>query len=118
MTIDLVDARGRHVGERSFPVRPHGRELVAQHERHPAPLGRQARRQKSLCARYARGIEQGALYTAAAAVDRAVAEARRILDSSPLVLLTGGAAPAIPSAHSQQAFEHSDLVLRGLLALI
>lgn len=119
MTIDLVDARGRHVGGAIIPGPP---LMVESLLRSTSGILRRSggrRGGRSLFARDTRaGIEQGALYTAAAAVDRAVAEARRILDSSPLVLLTGGAAPAIHPLIRSRHSSIPDLVLRGLLALI
>lgn len=119
MTIDLIDAHGGHLGG---AIVPGPRLMVESLLRNTSGIlhrsGGKARG-KSLFARDTRaGIEQGALYAAAGIVDRAVAEARRALGASPLVLLTGGAAPAIHplirSAHSQVP----DLVLRGLVALI
>ncbi len=119
MTIDLIDARGRHVGG---AIIPGPGLMVGSLLRSTSGILRRSGGKagsRSLFARDTRaGIEQGALYAAAAVVDRAVAEARRALGSSPLVLLTGGAAPAIHplirSAHSSIP----DLVLRGLVALI
>jgi len=74
---------------------------------------------RSLFARDTRAaIEQGALYAAAAVVDRAVAEARRALSASPLVLLTGGAAPLIHPLIRSTHSSVPDLVLRGLVTLI
>ena len=119
MTIDLVDARGRHVGGAIIPG-PH--LMVESLLRNTSGIlkrsgGKSAGR--SLFARNTRSaIELGARYAAAAVVDRAVTEARAALGVSPRVLLTGGAAPAIHplirSAHSNVP----DLVLRGLAALI
>ena len=119
MTIDLIDAHGGHVGG---AIIPGPRLMVESLLRSTSGIlhrsgGKAAGR--SLFARDTRaGIEQGALYAAAGAIDRAVAEARRTLGASPLVLLTGGAAPAvhpfIRSTHSRVP----DLVLRGLVALI
>ncbi len=40
-------------------------------------------------------IGQGARYAAAAVIDRAVSEAQRVLQRTPLVLLTGGGAVQI-----------------------
>jgi type III pantothenate kinase len=73
----------------------------------------------SLFARSTRAaIEQGSRYAAAAVIDRAVAEARTLLGRSPLVLLTGGGAPAlrplIRSAHTLVP----NLVLQGLAVLV
>jgi type III pantothenate kinase len=119
MTIDLVDARGRHVGGAIIP----GPGLMIESLLHSTSgiLHRAGGKAggRSVFARDTRAaIEQGALYAVAAAVDRAVAEARRALGAAPLVILTGGAAPVI---HPLMRSKHSsvpDLVLRGLVALI
>ena len=119
MTIDLIDAKGRHIGGAIVP----GPLLMVEsllrntsgirHRSSGKPAGR------SLFARNTRSaIEQGARYAVAAVIDRAVGEARRTVGASPLVLLTGGGAvalrPLIKSAHRSVP----DLVLRGLGALI
>jgi type III pantothenate kinase len=119
MTIDLVDADGRHVGGAIIP----GPQLmVASLLRNTSGILRRSDGKswgRTLFARNTRAaIELGARYAAAALVDRAVEEAQAALGKSPLVLLTGGAAaaidPLIRSAHSNVP----DLVLRGLVALI
>lgn len=119
MTIDVVDARGRHMGGAIVPgpglmVKSLLRDTSGILKR---SAGRSAAR--GLFARNTRAaIELGSRYAVAAVVDRAVREARLVLGVSPRVLLTGGAAPAIAalirSAHSNVP----DLVLRGLAALI
>jgi type III pantothenate kinase len=119
MTIDLIDARGGHLGGAIIP----GPRLMVESLLHSTSgiLHRSGGRGggSSLFARDTRaGIEQGALYAAAAVVDRAVAEARRALRSSPLVILTGGAAAAISPLIRSSHSSIPDLVLRGLVALI
>jgi type III pantothenate kinase len=119
MTIDLIDATGGHLGGAIIP----GPRLMVESLLHSTSgilhrSGGKARG-RSLFARDTRaGIERGALYACAAVVDRAVAEARRALGSSPLVLLTGGAAPAISPLVRSTHSGIPDLVLRGLVALI
>jgi type III pantothenate kinase len=119
MTIDLVDAHGGHVGG---AIIPGPRLMVESLLRSTSGIlhrsgGRGGGR--GLFARDTRaGIEQGALYAAAAAVDRAVTEARRALGASPLVLLTGGAAAAVQPLIRSTHASVPDLVLRGLVALI
>jgi type III pantothenate kinase len=119
MTIDLIDARGRHVGG---AIIPGPRLMVESLLRSTSGILRRSGGRsggRSLFARDTRaGIEQGALYAVAAVVDRAVAEARRALGSSPLLLLTGGAAPAIHPLIRSTHSSIPDLVLRGLVALI
>lgn len=119
MTIDLIDAHGRHHGG---AIVPGPRLMVESLLRNTSGILHRSggnARGKSLFAHDTRAaIEQGARYAVAGVIDRAVAEARRAVGASPLVLLTGGAAPAvhplIRSAHSNVP----DLVLRGLVALI
>jgi len=119
MTIDLVDARGRHVGGAIIP----GPQLMVESLlRSTSGILKRSGGQsaaRSLFARNTRSaIELGARFAAAAVVDRAVREARSALGVSPRVLLTGGAAaaihPLIRTAHANVP----DLVLRGLAALI
>ena len=59
-------------------------------------------------------LEQGARYTAAAAVDRAVEEARALLHRSPLVVITGGGARELRPLIRSESREVPDLVLWGL----
>jgi type III pantothenate kinase len=62
-------------------------------------------------------IEQGSRYAAAAIIDRAVAEARKVIGRAPVVLLTGGGAPALrPLIRSRHRWV-PDLVLQGLAVL-
>jgi type III pantothenate kinase len=119
MTIDLLDARGRHLGG---AIIPSAHLMVESLLRNTSGILKRSGAKsagRSLFARNTRSaIELGTRYAAAAVVDRAVTEARAALGVSPRVLLTGGAAPAIQrlirSAHSNVP----DLVLRGLAALI
>jgi type III pantothenate kinase len=59
-------------------------------------------------------IHQGARYAAAAIIDRAVAEAQRSLQRTPLVVLTGGAAIQIEPLLQCSYVSVPDLVLRGI----
>ena len=119
MTIELVTARGRHVGGAIVP----GPSLMVESLLHSTSgiLHRSSGKGAGgrLFARNTRSaIEEGARYAVAAVIDRAVAEARRTVGAPPLVLLTGGGAavvrPLVRSAHRSVP----DLVLRGLAALI
>ncbi|MEP7246067.1 MAG: type III pantothenate kinase [Gammaproteobacteria bacterium] len=118
LTLDLVDARGMHLGGAIVPAPSLMKDslLTQTHGiRRRAHGGTAA---GSFFARSTRAaIEQGSRYAAAAVIDRAVAEARRLLGRTPLVLLTGGGAPAlrplIRSAHTLVP----DLVLQGLATL-
>jgi type III pantothenate kinase len=69
----------------------------------------------SLFARTTRtAIGQGALYAAAAVIDRAIEEARGQLGSTPLVLLTGGGSAVIRPLVRNTSVALPDLVLHGL----
>jgi pantothenate kinase type III len=59
-------------------------------------------------------IEQGAAYSVAAVVDRAVIEARKTLKNTPLVYLTGGGSKQIHPLLQTTHVSIPDLVLRGL----
>jgi type III pantothenate kinase len=119
MTIDLVDVAGRHRGGVIIPApalmvntllqRTHGIRRRAQGGSRPPPglFGRSTRA----------GIEQGTRYGAAALIDRAVAEARLLLGSKPLVVLTGGQAALVRPLLVNACVTVPDLVLRGLAAL-
>jgi len=63
------------------------------------------------------GLAAGALLAAAALIDRAWAEARSQLGLRPLLLLSGGAAPAVASRLRSKAQASEELVLVGLAAL-
>lgn len=115
MTVDLVDPLGVHLGGAIIP----GPELmVASVLRNTAGIARRASgalMNKGLFAQDTRAaISQGARYAAAAVIDRAVSEAQRELQRTPLVLLTGGAAMQIESLLQCSYVSVPDLVLRGV----
>ena len=116
MTIDLVDGNGLHHGGAIVP----GPALMVgslltqtngiRRRATGGPSG-----VTSLFARTTRtAIGQGALYAAAAVIDRAIEEARAQLGSRPLVLLTGGGSAAIKPLIRNTAVSLPDLVLHGL----
>ena len=122
LTVDLVDARGRHLGGAIVPApalmkdslltRTNGirRRAAERHSRRSSAGNLFARSTRA-------AIEQGSRYAAAAVIDRAVGEARNLLGRAPLVLLTGGGAPALhPLIRSRHVFV-PDLVLQGLAVL-
>jgi type III pantothenate kinase len=116
MTIDLVDGSGRHRGGAIVP----GPALMVDSLltqtngiRRRATGGPNG--VTSLFARTTRtAIGQGALYAAAAVIDRAIEEARGQLGSTPLVLLTGGGSAAIRPLVRNTSVALPDLVLHGL----
>jgi pantothenate kinase type III len=59
-------------------------------------------------------VVQGARYAAAALIDRAVEEGQKLVKRRPLVVLTGGEAPAVRLLVQSPCVGVPDLVLRGL----
>lgn len=119
-TIDLVDARGRHRGGAIVP----GPALMVSSllrgtrgiQRRAAGAG--AAVPRTPFARSTRAaLEAGAHHAVAALVDRAAAAAYRSTGRRPLLLLTGGAAPAVARHVASPHSVIPDLVLRGLAAL-
>jgi type III pantothenate kinase len=119
MTIDLVGVDGRHRGGAIIPAPP---LMVASLLDNTNGIRRRAQggasgRGRALFARSTRAaVEQGARFTAAAAVDRAVQEARTLVKRTPQLVLTGGGATALrPLIHNASVLV-PDLVLEGLAA--
>ncbi len=124
MTIDLVDARGRHRGGAIVPgpalmIASLLRDTGGIRVRAGGPAQRlRAPRATSLFARStAEALEDGAGVATAATVDRAYVEARAATGASPLLLLTGGAAATVSARVRTPHTVIPDLVLRGLAAL-
>src|SRR6202030_4722895 len=119
MTIDLIDAQGRHRGGVIIPapglmvdtlmINTHGIRRRARGGASGAMglFGRSTRA----------AIVQGSRYAAAATIDRAVEEASTVLGRRPLVVVTGGAAPAVRPLVRSSCAGVPDLVLRGLVVL-
>jgi type III pantothenate kinase len=119
LTIDLIDAAGRHHGGAIIPSpalmvdtllkRTHG---IGRRARGGAPGG------GALFGRSTRvAIRQGARYAAAAAIDRAVTEATALVGREPLVVLTGGGARDVAPLLASRHVGVPDLVLKGLAVL-
>jgi type III pantothenate kinase len=119
MTIDLLDAGGRHRGGVIIPApnlmvetllaNTHG---IRRRARGGAVAG------AGIFGRSTRdGIERGSRYAAAALVDRAVEEASALLGREPLVVLTGGDASLVRPLLRSRCVTVLDLVLRGLAVL-
>lgn len=120
MTIDLVDARGRHRGGAIIPAPTLMVDTLLKNTngiRRRAQGG--AGGGRSLFGRSTRAaIMQGSRYAAAALIDRAVGEARALVGGpNPLVMLTGGGAPAVQPLVRSTCSSVPDLVLQGLAAL-
>jgi type III pantothenate kinase len=118
LTLDLVDALGRHRGGAIVPAPPLMKESLLVKT---SGIRRRAQGGSASGGFFARStraaIEQGARYSAAAVIDRAIVEAGKLLGRTPLVLMTGGGALAIrPLIRARHQFV-PDLVLRGLAAV-
>jgi type III pantothenate kinase len=115
VTVDLVDGKGVHRGGAIVP----GPDLMVKSLlKNTSGIEQRAQGGSSGRGLFARetsaAIEQGAVYSVAAVIDRAVIEARKTLRITPLVYLTGGAAKQIhPLLQTKHVFL-PDLVLRGL----
>ena len=117
LTIDLLDRGGAHRGGSIIPAPPlmiaslldgtRGIRRRAQGGRKGSATGLFARSTRA-------ALEQGARYAAAAAVDRAVREARAVVGRTPLAVLTGGGVPALGALVQSANLEVPDLVLWGL----
>lgn len=120
MTIDLVDAKGRHHGGAIIPAPTlmvesllNNTDGIRRRARGGAEGG------NGLFGRSTRdALEQGSRYAAAALIDRAVGEARALIGGrAPVVMLTGGGAPAVQPLVKSVCVSVPDLVLQGLAAL-
>lgn len=118
LTLDLVDARGRHRGGAIVPAPGLMKDSLLTQTDGIRRRARGGTFKGGFFARSTRAaIEQGSRYAAAAVIDRAVAEARAVLGRRPLVLLTGGGAPALRPLIGSPHHLVPDLVLRGLAVL-
>ena len=120
MTIDLVDAKGRHRGGAIIPAPTLMIDTLLKNTdgiRRRAQGG--AGGGQSLFGRSTRdALAQGARYAAAALIDRAADEARALLRrGEPLVMLTGGGAPSVQPLVRSTCVSVPDLVLQGLAVL-
>ena len=119
LTIDLVGGDGRHRGGAIIPAPP---LMVASLFDGTSGIRRRAQggasgKGHALFGRSTRvAVEQGARFAAAAAVDRAVSEARALVGRKPQLVLTGGGAAGLrPLIHTASLLV-PDLVLEGLAA--
>ena len=117
MTFDLVGPEGRHWGGAIIPAPS---LMVSSLLDSTNGIRRRARggageRGRALFGRSTRAaIEQGARYAAAAAVDRAVREAKEMVGRTPKLVLTGGGAPDLQALIRSASVLLPDLVLEGL----
>jgi type III pantothenate kinase len=126
LTIDLLDARGRHRGGSIIP----GPELMikallertAGIRRRAGPNATQAMARAGaspgLFARDTRGaVTAGAVNAAAALIGESMRAARQLLGRSPRLILSGGGARKVGSRLRQPYRRADELVLRGLAVL-
>jgi len=119
LTIDAVSSGGRHLGGAIIPGTT---AMIAGIIKGTNGIGRRARgglasRRRLYAADTASALAAGAQFAAAALIDRAVDEAARELRATPLLILTGGAAPDLKPHLRHKARMVPDLVLHGLAAL-
>jgi len=119
MTIDLIDAKGRH---RGGVITPAPTLMVDTLLAETSGIRRRARGGRAggrgLFGRSTRdGVVQGSRYAAAALIDRAVEEAALAVGRKPLVIITGGGAGAVRPLIRSAGVGVPDLVLRGLAVL-
>lgn len=119
MTIDLVGPDGRHWGGAIIPAPP---LMVASLLDSTNGIRRRAQggatgKGRALFGRSTRAaVEQGARYAAAAAVDRAVREAKELIGRTPQLVLTGGCALDVRPLIRSASVLVPDLALEGLAA--
>ena len=122
LTVDAVTGNGRHLGGAIVPgpntmiesllAGTHGIKRRAQGARRAG-----SRARALFAADTANALDAGAAFAAAAFIDRSLAESRRVLGGRPLLLLSGGAAPALRPYIKSPVRMVPDLVLRGLAVL-
>lgn len=118
MTLDFVDARGRHRGGAIAPAPDLMIDSLLWGTHGIRRRARGGTGSRGLFARSTRSaIAEGARYAVAAVADRAVLEARALEGRSPLLLLTGGAAPEIARLIRSRHRYVPDLVLQGLAVI-
>lgn len=116
MTIDGVDASGRHLGGVIVPGPDLMVSSLLKNTSDIAPRAAGGRTQQQLFADNTLGaVHQGAVQALASLIERALETMRDQLGQSPALLLTGGASARLRGAIRSPGREIPDLVLRGLL---
>ncbi|HEY2417660.1 MAG TPA: type III pantothenate kinase [Steroidobacteraceae bacterium] len=123
MTIDLLDANGRHRGGN---IVPGPRLMIESLLEHTAGIrrragGRSAGSRFGKAALFAHdtrnAIASGAVHAAAALIAEALRSARVLLRVTPQLILSGGAADVIGPLLRRRHIREDDLALRGLALL-
>jgi type III pantothenate kinase len=124
MTIDLLDARGRH---RGGSIIPGPRLMIESLLTGTAGIGRRAGgRSAAKLPRVARGlfardtrtaVASGAVHAAAGLIGEALRSARELLGGRPRLILSGGAADAVAALLREPFIRDDELALRGLAVL-
>jgi len=118
LTIDFVDAGGRHRGGAIAPAPALMVDSLLWGTHGIRRRAQGGRGSRGLFARSTRSaIAEGARYAVASIADRAVLEARAVAGRTPLLLLTGGAAPDIARLIRTRHRYVPDLVLQGLAVI-
>ena len=116
LTIDAVSAKGRHRGGAIVPgpATMVSSLLSGTHGIRRRASGGQPKSRSLFSTDTASALAAGSMFAAAAFIDRALIEAQRELKGRPLLILTGGGAPALQRYLKSSARLVPDLVLRGL----
>jgi type III pantothenate kinase len=115
MTIDGVDASGRHLGGLIVPGPALMISSLLQNTSEIADRMRDESTDGTVFANHTLGaVHQGCAHALAALIERAVSKMRRSLGIYPLLLITGGASEEIVPLLSKSYECMPDLVLRGL----
>ena len=118
MTVDLLNGEGRHLGGAIVPGPALMVEALLTQPTASAVARRAVRGTSGLFGRSTRAaIMEGARYAGSKADRPAVQEARALVGRRPLVVLTGGEAPALRGSLQSAGVAVPDLVLRGLAIL-
>lgn len=120
MTVDLVNAAGRHLGGAIIPAPGLMIESLLEKTEgiRSRATGGEAGHGKGLFGRSTRaGIVQGSRYAAAATIERAIQEAEKRVKQRPLAVLTGGGAADVHPLVRTPSRLVDNLVLQGLSVL-
>jgi type III pantothenate kinase len=118
LTVDLVTAAGRHRGGAIIPgpATMVAGLLSGTHGIRRRARGGTASKKRLFAGDTASALAAGSRFAAAAFIDRAVAQATRLLGTSPLLMLSGGGAAELRPLLDHAPRVVPDLVLRGLAA--